>query len=175
MEISEFGKLFARFNESAFRLETLPHYLVDEESRAFALYLEGRPFPERKHEEWLSLVSNAVRKGKLITRVHAIVPVLTPYLRFELEWFYPYNVEAGEDVRILEDDDPQALFAEAPFCDFWIFDDTVAVKMEYDAEGRFLRPSRVPEDQIEGYRQSRAVSLDHALPLATYLALKRKA
>jgi len=37
--------------------------------------------------------------GKVFQRVHVVCEPLTDYLRYELGWSYPPNVEAGEEAR----------------------------------------------------------------------------
>lgn len=173
MEISEFGQLFASFTKSAFRLETLSQYLVEEEARSFELFVAGQPLPDEPHTDWVDLVGAASAAGKTLQRVHVLHPPLTPYLRFELEWFYPFNAQAGEQIHILDHPDPKSLFPNLPFGDFWIFDDSVVVKMEYDADGRFLAPSRVSDDTIASYSQCRTIALEASIPFSEYLARNR--
>ena len=47
------------------------------------------------------MITDAVAAGKVFQRVHVVTEPLTDYLRYELGWSYPPNVEAGEDIRIL--------------------------------------------------------------------------
>lgn len=169
MEINEFGQLFATFQKTAFRLETLPQYLVDEEVDAFDAYLHGGARPTDLNSGWINLVTEAASAGKSISRVHAMGEVLTPYLRFELQWFYPYNLQAGEEIRIFQAADPKAAFSDLPYCDFWLFDDSTVVRMDYDDEGRFLRPVDV-SDGLERYRQARDIAVRSSQPLEDFLS-----
>ena len=47
------------------------------------------------------MIKAAVEAGKVFQRVHVVTEPLTDYLRYELGWSYPPNIEAGEDIRIL--------------------------------------------------------------------------
>jgi len=86
---------------------------------------------------------------------------LTDYQRFQCAWGYPANVEAGEDIRIL-DHRPDGLLA----VDFWLFDDEIAVVLEYDEEGRFLVP--VVAETLQPYRQARDIALRRAVHFEQY-------
>jgi hypothetical protein len=162
----ELGRLFSTFERSAFRLECLPTYDVteDDEAEAFRLWLAGRQ-PPKKPRDWPRLVASATASGKRMQRVR-VIRAMTAYLRFQLSWGYPDNVAAGEDIRILQLRTGESL-AGMPEEDYWLFDDAVMVRLEYDGSGRFLRPVAV-RDPAEVRRRcdwrdavmGRAVSLD---------------
>ncbi len=81
---------------------------------------------------WLVRVRHFRHTGGWIGRVHVISRPLTDYLRYEFA-VYCRNVEAGEDVRILDlTDRPDP---GLPAQDFWIFDETAVVRMDYDLDG----------------------------------------
>jgi hypothetical protein len=138
----ELGRLFSTFERSAFRLECLPTYAVteDAEAAAFRLWLAGEQ-PPKKTRDWPKLVASATASGKRMQRVR-VIRTMTAYVRFELSWGYPDNVAAGEDIRILELQADESL-AGMPEEDYWLFDDAVMVRLEYDGAGRFLRPVAV--------------------------------
>jgi hypothetical protein len=171
--------LFEEFEDTAFRLETRPAYIVEFEAEPFRRYLAGQPLPpeETGLEGWQNLLRRSLEAGKRISRVHAIEGPLTSYLRFEIDWAYPYNAAVGEDIRILHRDDLGEVFgADTPLLqDFWLFDDRQVLWMEYDVEGRFLG-GRVSSDSSDVTRclRLRQLALDHAVPLSTYLAAIRR-
>ncbi|MFJ8435307.1 DUF6879 family protein [Kitasatospora sp. NPDC094019] len=47
---TEFGRLFERFHRTAFRLETLDLYDVEEEQEEFAAFLAGEVMPPERHD-----------------------------------------------------------------------------------------------------------------------------
>jgi hypothetical protein len=163
MTTPDLGKLFQSFRSSAFRLECLPSYAVteDDESEAFRLWLAGEQPPD-KEREWPKLVASAVAAGKSMQRVRLGLEPLSDYLRFEMDWGYPSNVAAGEDIRILDHE-----LAGLLKVDFWLFDDATAVVLEYDDEGRFIRP--VVAESIEPYRQAKELALASSEPFDRYL------
>jgi len=174
---AEFGALFESFRASAFRLETLTEYRVESEAAQLELFLQGKPLPPESSAqvEWRQLVSSAARGGRPMRRVHVVPRRLTPYLRYEIEWGYLYNAEAGEQIMLLVHDHPSQLFGTWPINDFWLFDDGTAtcacVRMRYDAEGHFLFGQRVTDPaELDVCRWARDVAVAHAVTLQRYLA-----
>jgi hypothetical protein len=175
---AEFGGLFQSFTASAFRLETLSEYRVEESAQKVELFLKGTPLPPDGNDAWCQLVSAARTAGKRMSRVHVIPRRLTPYLRYEIEWGYVYSAEAGEEILLLPHDQPGELFATWPLPDFWLFDDGTnrrsCVRMHYDATGRFLFGQLVTDpSEIDTYRRARDVAIAHAVTLQQYLAEQR--
>ena len=142
MTSDDLGQLFASFRHSAFRLETLPAYAVDEETESFRAWKEGQPAPPwQLDRDWCRLVAEATAAGKRMHRVRVVRRPLSEYVRFELDWGYPQNVEAGEDIRILElgrDDQLPAIPEPERGYDYWCFDAVTVVRLEYDGTGRFV-------------------------------------
>lgn len=166
----EFDRLFRTLRESAFRLETLPQYLVEEEAEEFRLFLEGkpRPAPDEGYLSWLDMIRSHVSAGRWMQRIHLIRGELTPYLRFEMLWGYVDTVAAGEDVRIVQVDEGE--LAELGTQDFWLFDDAVAVLMGYDSEGVWLGQELSTDPAVvDECRRKRDLARTLAVPLSTFL------
>lgn len=170
MPDSEFEQLFTRFERTAFRLETLLEYRVAQESGAFASFLAGRPRPASLGGEWLELVSRSTAAGKAFERVRVVPHLLTPYLRFEFAWGYAHSAQAGERILVVESDPPTTLFADTPLVDFWLFDDEVAVEMDYDSSGRFRHAHEVSREEVRRYVECRARMKAASIPLEEYRA-----
>jgi hypothetical protein len=85
----------------------------------------------------------------------------------ELDWGYPDNVAAGEDIRIVElkesGDVPDMLDH-----DYWLFDDRKAVRLEYAHDGSFIQPVEVTD--VAPYRRCRAVAMARAVAFHAYRA-----
>jgi hypothetical protein len=162
----DLGQLFKTFRHSAFRLETLPAYAIEEEAESLRAWRAGEPRPAwYEDREWCRLVAEATAAGKRMQRVRTVRRPLSEYIRLELDWGYPQNVEAGEDIRILElgPDHGTALH------DFWLFDDLIVVRLEYDDGGRFIQPVAASED-APNYCRVRELVLAPAVPFASYRA-----
>ncbi|MGH3720806.1 MAG: DUF6879 family protein [Pseudonocardiaceae bacterium] len=169
MDLDDLGRIGGAAKQSAFRLETLPQYLVPEETADFSAWKAGKPVPPRTPEssELLARIQRDAARGFRRYKVHILDQPLTAYLRFEL-YLYLDSVAAGSEVYVVDRDDHPDLADLHE--DFWLFDDEIAVRMIYDDEGRFLHPELI--DDIEPYRQMRDATLRRAEPLNDYLARK---
>jgi hypothetical protein len=169
----ERAALFDSFTQTAFRLETLPQYLVSQEDERFRAFREGRPLPERSPatSPWLRQIATTTAAGRRWQRVHVVGQPLTEYLRFELLTDQE-NVAAGEDARVADRDAHPDLGAFS--VDFWLLDgDTdhaVALLMRYDHQGRFVDSERSTDsDILARCRRQRDLVLAHSVPVAEYL------
>jgi hypothetical protein len=163
-------RLFHGFRDSAFRLESLPAYDIEADAEALNAWREGKPPPASQLDrDWCHLVSGAADAGKTITRVRVVRHPLSEYVRFELDWGYPQNIDAGEDIRILElgpADELPGLPDPGRGYDFWCFDGTTVVRLEYDEAGRFIRPVDVSDHAAQfiacqDWAMARAVAFRH--------------
>ena len=154
--------MFTSFQVSAFRLETLPDYQVPQDVQWLRRFRAGEERPqERDSRPWLATVRNARERGARMRRVRMVESPLTEYQRFQFSWGYPENTQAGEEIYIL-DSEPDGLLR----VDFWLFDDAQAVVLEYDDQGRFLRPVSV--SNVAPYLQARDMALKSSVPFLEY-------
>lgn len=167
-------ELFETFRESAFRLEVLQHYVLEEDEPRRQAFREGRPLPPRPGKiESMRLVRGAVGAGKRVHRVHVVELPLTEYLRYELT-VYRENIAAGEDVRIADRATHRGL--RELDTDFWLFDAETerpaVVWFRYTPDGRIL--GRDYSDDPEDIRRARAhrdLAVAQSLSLDEFLAL----
>ena len=172
MNFEEFDAHFETFRATAFRLETLPRYSDEIEDAELALFLAGKPLPERspQTEPWLKRVADTTVAGKRWQRVHVVSHPLSDYLRFELVGYEP-NAEAGEDVRIASRDIHPELTGLQQ--DFWLFDaetpEPSALLMHYDASGRLTGFDRTTgPDIISRCRRERDLAIACSVSLRDY-------
>ncbi len=137
---------YSAFTHGAFRLEGLQQYLVDFEAERFGAFREGQPLPPRPQssQAWFRMLREGIAAGKRWHRVHVVERPLSDYVRFEFE-AYRDLTEVGVEVRIADWDDLEAAAVDpVALCgeDFWLFDvetdHPLAIRMEYDADGRYL-------------------------------------
>jgi hypothetical protein len=156
------------FTRTLFRLETLPQYLVDSDGDDYHRYVADLPGPTMSRKgPWLEHLRNEAARGLYSHRVHVWHSPLTDYLRYECEWGYAYNAEAGEDIRILdtaEQRKPDAVINE----DFWLIDNTYVAKMHYDPDGRLLGGSIAEPGEIQRYRDAQDAAWSAATPFHDY-------
>lgn len=153
------------FKRSAFRLETLPVYRVGPEEHEFEQFLAtGRVEPAH---DWHDELRAHAAAGRTVGRVHVITPPLSDYLRYEFAC-YEGNVEAGEDIRIL--DFSRTPNPGLPDHDFWMFDDEVIVLMHYAEDGTQLGRERLVDVDSLPYVRYKELAIQHSVPFLQYVA-----
>ena len=156
------------FQHRVFRLETLDWYDAPNEHEPYARFLAGQPADWAWREPWKRIVRGHRAAGRIMQRVHIVSEPLSDYARFELLRVYPANVEAGEDVRILERKKARGLTATG---DFWLFDDYLAALLVYDAAGRVESVELIDDPfALVPIRAVRNKTLKRAAPLVQYVA-----
>jgi hypothetical protein len=169
---AEFTALFERFAHTAYRLETLPAYGVGYEDESFRAFAAGESLAsDPAREEWTALIRDAAVKGKIFQRVHLVNEPLSEYLRYEMEWWYGPNAEAGDDIRILPAwrVPPSERTTLDTLRDYWLFDSRDLWVMNYDDDGRFLFAEQINDpDMIVRHTYWRDAALHYAIPYATY-------
>lgn len=167
MNLDDLDKIMDAAKRSAFRLETLPQYLVPQEEESFAAWRAGRPHPPRTPETsaWLAELQQIVARGIRWYRVHILDYPLCDYSRYELHG-YQESQAVGQETFIAD----RAEHAELKDLheDFWLMDDEIAVRMVYDDEGHFLRPE--PTDDVAPYLVMKDTAMRCAEPLNDFLA-----
>jgi len=160
------------FNRRVFRLELLDAYEVGTDGGDVARYLAGEHFPDPDRKgPWLAHLRAERADGRLRQRVHVLRTPLSGYLRYECEWGYEPNSDAGEDIGILD-------LAERPLppaldgidCDFWLLDDEQAIKMHYDQGGRFTGAELLAPAELPRYRAARDAAIATAEPFTRFWA-----
>ncbi len=138
LEDAEFNRFFAEFRFTAYRLESLQCYDVSYEKAEFDLFLGGKQRGEFPGiAQWIDgTVRPARDSGKLLHRVHVVEEPLSDYVRFECAWAYAHTVPAGEDVRLIPV--PPGEWPEGlPHYDYWLFDSSILITMNYKEDGLF--------------------------------------
>ena len=174
MRPDEFAAIFDTFKVSAFRLEALPVYSVEEFAEEFEAWRAGEPLPEYTvaTSPWLARIDRDTHAGKFWQRVHIVDLPINDYLRWELS-YYRAQAAAGEDIRIAaRADNPQLGDLT---CDYWLFDvgapRPFAVQMVYDDAGRPGAHHLITDPaQIAAYHHGQVTAWSVAQPLAEFLA-----
>ncbi|GGR30336.1 DUF6879 family protein [Streptomyces roseolus] len=152
---------FKTFQTEAWRLETLPQYLVPQEAEEFAAFKAGARFPGPYEDAWMAMV-----RTRNVGRVHIVTRPLTDYLRFEFERYYQHQAPAGEDIRILDiTDRPNPL---PDVRDFWMFDRSTVVLMKYEADG-----TQIERELYEGdpapFLEYQRIAIAESVPFLEYV------
>lgn len=160
----DFGALFDSYNREAFRLEGLDDYTGSSSAENLRAYFAREAKPEDYNAGWLAQVVRNTAAGKRMYRVHVVSRPLSDYLRYELDWGYRTNVTAGEEFFILDTTEKPNPLEGVP--DFWMFDESSVVSMEYDQGGGFLGAEK--EDDPQKWMRWRDVALSHAEPFVDW-------
>ena len=114
------------------------------------------------------MIKAAVEAGKIFQRVHLVTEPLTDYLRYELGWSYPPNVDARRGHP-----HPAAQSGRWPCLpryDYWLFDSSDLWVMEYADDGTFRWIERVEDPRmIVRHAYWRDAALHHAIPYRDYM------
>lgn len=150
-----FADAFDKFQKSAFRLERLQTYDVEEERELFRKFLKegaAKSCPP-EFEDGCKQIARATAQGRLFQRVRRISFPLNDYTRFEMLNGYRFCIEAGERVRILEGPDAisNLVGTLGEIKDFWLFDDNLCFELEYDEQGQFVAVHQVEISKLPFY------------------------
>ncbi|MFH8567140.1 DUF6879 family protein [Streptomyces sp. NPDC017993] len=130
----EWRATLRQFRSEAWRLETLPQYLVPQESEEIEAFRAGRRIdPYAYSSPYAENLKRLRGEGRRKGRVHIVTQPLSEYLRFEFSRYYAPHSLAGEDIRVLD-----VTGRENPLPgvqDFWMFDRTTVVLMHYEEDG----------------------------------------
>lgn len=178
----EFGELFKSYKQSAWRLELLTAYAVPNEDAEFDAFLKGAPLPPVSKEvlcgegPWCQLIRSHIEAGRTMGRVHVLPELLTPYLRYEIEWGYTFNNNAGDDIRLLLPANISSTLRERlnTLQDFWLFDDSKVVLCDYGPNGSFDGAREVLDTSvIESFKAVRSACIDESLDFKSFMRAYR--
>ena len=165
LDREQFRRHFTDYKRSAWRFETQPTYAMPDELEELSQFLAGEPMPSDYNEEWHGRVRYMVEAGKTISRVRTVRRPLTDYQRYQFAWIVPGNIEAGEDFRILDLTD---LDLDLPTQDFWLFDDTTVVQLNFRPDGTLVDRQK-PADSAQ-YLVWRDTAVSHSVPFGEWTA-----
>lgn len=130
----EWRAMLRGFQSEAWRLETLPQYLVPQEAEELEAFRAGkRVDPDTYSSAYTEDLKRLRGKGRSKGRVHVLTRPLSEYLRFEFSRYYAPHALAGEDIRILDVTERENPLPDVE--DFWMFDRSTVVLMKYEDDG----------------------------------------
>jgi hypothetical protein len=170
LDAAGLGAFLDRAQHDLFRLEARDSYDVATDGGDFHRYVRGEPGPDpARKQPWLDRLAADREAGLQHRRVHVLRSPIGDYLRYEAEWGYAFNTQAGEEIRILDTADmpcPGRLLLD----DYWVADGRDVVLMHYDAAGRFLAASVLAPEAIGIYGAAAAEAWDVARPFEVWWA-----
>jgi hypothetical protein len=177
--LKSLDQAFDDFRSEAFRFERLPSYNIPNERALVDEYTGGASLPDEnsaawkaKFDNWHSFLRECTSQNKRIVRVRMINSPMDSYLNWELEWAYPSNVRAGEEVLVLPENRCKELFSTIP-SDFWLLDASAPFDMIYTDDGAF-REAVPGRESLDFYLRTRELLLKEAVSLRSYFANQRQ-
>lgn len=163
----EWAVRFEGFQREAWRLETLPQYLVPQEAEELAAFRSGaRIDPVTVSNEYTDRLRRQVAQGRAQSRVHVLTRPLSDYLRFEFHQYYRAHSLAGEQIRILDVTDRANPLEEAQ--DFWMFDRSEVVLMNYHSDGRQIS-REVFDGDIAPFLEYQRIAVNESVAFEEYV------
>ncbi|MBW1602721.1 hypothetical protein JJV70_11490 [Streptomyces sp. JJ66] len=158
---------FDAFEREAWRFEAQPTYTMPKERANFARFLRGEAKPPDHNARWHERVRQYMASGRRVRRVRIVRRPLTDYQRYQFSWGIPGNIEAGEDIRVLDvTDEDYGLPLTGQ--DWWMFDDTRIVHLNYRPDGTQIN-RETHTGNPEPYLRWKETALKHAVPFKEYI------
>jgi hypothetical protein len=160
--------LLREFNESAFRLELQPAYIVPYEEETVARLVAGDPEPPTNVPElkaWYEQVARQVAEGKTMGRVRVHDEPPTPYQRW-VRFAGAWNIAAGETIRYMTRAHAHAvgLLPDAGSTDWWLLDSRQLMEMRYDENNQLLAAELVTDpDAVMQACAWRDLAVEHSV------------
>lgn len=162
----EWQAKFRDFQTEAWRLETLPAYKVPAEEEEIREFLAGsRIDPHTYADEYTDDLKRVRSAGKHKGRVRVVTRPLSDYLRYEFMYYEPHAM-AGDDIRILDVTDRENPISNVQ--DFWMFDRSTVVLMNYEPDGT-QNSREVFEGDLTPFREAQRIALAESIPFSEYV------
>ncbi|EKX66635.1 hypothetical protein PV416_33235 [Streptomyces ipomoeae] len=160
-------RVFDAYERDAWRFEAQPTYTMPREAENVARFLRGEPKPLDHNARWHERVRGYVASGRTIGRVRVVRQPLTDYQRYQFSWGIPGNIEAGEDIRVLDvtQDDYDLLLSGT---DWWMFDETRIVHLNYRPDGTQIN-RELFTGEVAPYLEWKRIALSHSVPFSEYV------
>ncbi|MEV6743249.1 DUF6879 family protein [Streptomyces sp. NPDC087769] len=166
LDSAEWPAYFRDFKRSAFRLEVHQVYTMPAETETVRDFLSGAQKPDDFNASWHQTIRDHATAGRAMTRAKIVRRPLTPYSQYLFEWCIPGNVAAGEDYRIVDlTDRPNPGLPEQ---DFWMFDESTVVHLNYRPDGTQINRELVQDPDMGMYLAWRDLALESAVPFSAY-------
>lgn len=168
VDLDAFGKLFATFEHTAWRLETRRRFASDEATDTYAQFLAGHPVEWDYEDDWCRNVRAQTALGKRFERVRVVDSPPTPGQLYLLD-NARRNCAVGEDIRNLWRTDAERL--RLPSEDFWIFDSRLVALLNFDADDRLVDVELITEPAaVNRYAQARDAAWHFAIRYDAFAA-----
>ncbi|MCS0637726.1 hypothetical protein NX801_19055 [Streptomyces sp. LP05-1] len=163
----EWQRTFDAYERTAWRFEAQPTYTMPKEAANVARFLRGEPKPVDHNTGWHERVHGFVTSGRTIGRVRVVRRPLTDYQRYQFTWGIPGNIDAGEEIRIL-DVTQKDYGLPLSSTDWWMFDESRIVHLNFRPDGTQINRELFTGD-ITPYLEWQNIALTHSVPFTEYV------
>ncbi|WP_371654386.1 MULTISPECIES: DUF6879 family protein [unclassified Streptomyces] len=164
----EWRAMFRDFRTEAWRLETLPQYLMPQEEAEIQAFRDGKRIdPQSYRSSYTERIKKQRAEGRMNRRVRILTRPLSEYLRFEFSRYYEPHVLAGEDIRILDVTDRENPLVDVQ--DFWLFDRSTVVLMNYEPDGKQIS-RQLYEGDPAPFIEYHRIAVAESAPFSEYVS-----
>jgi hypothetical protein len=163
----EWRRTFDAYERDAWRFEAQPTYTMPKEAESVARFLRGEPKPVDHNARWHERVRGFAASGRVIGRVRIVRQPLTDYQRYQFAWGIPGNINAGEDIRVL-DVTQNDYGLPLSGTDWWMFDDSRIVHLNFRPDGTQIKRELFTGD-ITPYLEWKRIALAYSVPFVEYV------
>lgn len=165
------GFIATRHRSDVLRVQTRDQYSVASDEEDFRRYVEGQPFQvSEARRAWADKLRADRAEGRLRRNVHVVTEPLTLYLRYQLDWGYRFNADAGMDIRIAATSDTPATAHLRHVGDFTVVEHKEVVRNRYNDSGEFLGAVQASADAAPAYTALAELVWEQAVPFAEWWA-----
>lgn len=146
MTISE---AFVKYENYAFRFESLPIYHVDGEWEDFQYYLKTNIAKQNKELIlFQNDIDNMIKKGRKHIRTRILPQVPNEYIKFETQVGYIPQSKIGVEFNFILEEDFKKYSYNISLNDFWLFDDKYLFHIIYEEDGKFKKIEQIFDKNI---------------------------
>jgi hypothetical protein len=164
------GEFLARHHRTdLLRVQTLDYYEVASDGEDYRRYLDGEVTATAPGKQgWLDRLNADTAAGRLRRNVHIVRTPLTPYLRYQFEWCYIPNTEAGQSIRVLDVTEVPAAVAFLGVGDFAVAEGQHVARLRYTPTGEYQGAAAIGADAVPAYAALAGIAWELATPFATW-------
>ncbi|WP_305133387.1 DUF6879 family protein [Thomasclavelia cocleata] len=142
---------FEKFSKVAMRLETLEEYAIydTKEFDEFKKFITNKKIEGFANQDWINDINRWNLEGKVIERIRIIPNKKSDYFNYELKWCYPKNIQSGEQILFVFQEQYEKIRSEIPLLgDFWMFDEKAIVMLEYNDQYEYVGCREINQPEV---------------------------
>ncbi|MFJ3497579.1 DUF6879 family protein [Streptomyces sp. NPDC086091] len=171
IDLDAFGRLFEKFEHTAWRLETRRRYASDEATDTYRQFVEKGEADWTLDNPYCRMIRQQTDLGKRVERVRIVDEAPTTGQLYLLD-NAKRNSAIGEDIRNLWRGDAERL--RLPAEDFWLFDSRLIALLRFDDDDQLTHVDLITEPaEVVRCSMVRDAAWHHAVPWQQFTAEMR--